>query len=52
MLSQIKVIGMPRRVQFPGGEPGSLEQGAGLVGEDVEGLALLVRGEETARAVP
>ena len=33
-------------LQFPGGEPGTLEQRPGLVGEDVDRLALLVGRED------
>ena len=33
-------------LQLPGGQPGPLEQRPGLVGEDVERLALLVGGED------
>ena len=46
MLSQIRVTGDAPPLQLPGGQPRPLEQRPGLVGEDADGLALLVGGED------
>ena len=48
MLSQRTVVGMLSFMQLPGGEAGALEEGAGLVGEDVDLVAALDGGADDA----